>query len=122
VGGRGESQDIAAAGQESRAELLQGELERLRWVIVQAMDTLAEQVLGQIQTTRDVAEQTESLLRDVRSLAPEGEANHQSELHLRQIRDQIEEAFRNLPESTWDDFGETCAQLARTLRRAHESD
>jgi hypothetical protein len=119
VGGRGEGQDEAAK-RDNRPGLAISELERLRWLIVQAMDNLAEQVLGQIQTTRDIAEQTESLLLQVQLPGTEPEPGDRTEHHLRQVRNQIEEAIRNIPESSWDDFAQTCTQLARTVRRVQD--
>jgi hypothetical protein len=98
-------------------ESVQTELERLRWLIVQTMNGLSEEVLEQIQTTRRMAEQTETVLVELACTQTEQSTANAAERHLRQVSLQIEEAMRNLPADAWDDFARTCVQLARTLAR-----
>lgn len=111
-----------AEGEGHTPESLEAELARLRWLVVHAMNEMAEQVLDQIQTTRGVAQQTDSLLAEVKRTTAYTRRVEGDEPHLRQVCSQIEEAIRDLPERSWDDYAQTCTQLARTLRRLHDTE
>lgn len=102
---------------ESRETLtsLQTSLERLRLLVIQTIDALADGVLGQIQTSRGIVEQIDALLGEVRQVTAQTPTVTASESHLREVSAQIEEAIRDMPESNWDTYAHICAQLARML-------
>src|SRR5260370_37267339 len=100
---------------------LEGELERLRLLVVHTMDGLAEQVLGQIQRTRGIAQQTDSVLAELRRVTAEVESVDKSQVRLRRVLTQIEDVVHDLPESTWDEYAQACAQLARLLAKSLQS-
>jgi hypothetical protein len=118
--GPGDVRDDEPVSGRQYADSLQSELERLRWLVVQTMDGLAGQVLDQIQITRGMAEQAEERLNELRLVSAGTQPPDSSEVHLRQVSVQIEEAMRDLPEHTWNEFAQTCTQLARTVRRLQQ--
>src|SRR5258707_1126104 len=102
--GPGDVRDYEPVGGRHSADSLETELERLRRLVVQTMDSLAEQVLDQIQTTRSIADRTEEVLDEVRSANAGAAPVDASEVHLQRASALIEDAMRNLPESSWDEF------------------
>jgi hypothetical protein len=95
---------------------LEQEVLRLRQHVVHVMNRLAGQVLDQIQTTRGLADATESLLIEIKG---SGAADHPQggvEARLRWLSSKIEEAMRELPEPLWERYTQSCKELARTMR------
>ena len=104
------------------AEELHAEMVELQRLVVQLMDRLAEQVLGQIQNTRTMADETSSVRAQLRSaLPPQDDAARMTEAHLRRLSWRFNDALRDLPEYHWDTYADTCIQIAQMLQRAERS-
>jgi hypothetical protein len=109
--------ETVAAARELDAGL--AELQRL---LIQTLDQLAERVLGQIQTTRTLADQTAAQRAQMLAAIPAvDEAAQVMEAHLRRLSWRFNDALRNLPEQHWDSFVDTCIQIADLLREAEET-
>jgi hypothetical protein len=103
------------------ASELDAELAEVQRLIVQLMDRLAEQVLGQIQDTRSMADQIEAMRAQLRTAAPpHDDAAHLTEAHLRRLSWRFSDALRGLPEYQWDGFVDSCVQLAQMLQHAEQ--
>jgi hypothetical protein len=81
---------VEPEGSGPTSDSLEEALERLQTLVIQTMDSLAEQVLGQIQTTRGIAEQTDMLIRQLHVVTADPPAGDASESHRRHGRDQGE--------------------------------
>ena len=105
---------------------LQLDLERLRELLIIAMDDLAEKVLGQIQTTRAMVDVADSLLMQTGQLAPPARPPDMAEARVRRRSNELEAALRELPDWMQEGYVHTCRELARAIRslptRADESD
>jgi hypothetical protein len=97
-------------------ELLAIEIERLCWLTAQTMDGLADTLLGQIQTVRDVARDTQMILDDL-PRASDSTTGNLRDARLARLAEEIEEVIRDLPEPLWDPFVQVCRELAQSLRR-----
>src|SRR5262249_33873755 len=118
--GAGSADDSDQSGEEGTADTLDAELVRLRRLIVASMDRLAEEVLDQIQTTRSMADETESLLHKLRG-GPITQDTDESANHLRHITEQIVKAMRGIPESSWDAYVDMCLDLVWFMRGVHDA-
>ena len=118
--GAGSADDSDRSPNEGTADMLEAELVRLRRLIVVSMDRLAEEVLDQIQTTRSMADETESLLDKLRGGSPT-QNTEESANHLRQATARIVKIMHDIPERSWDAYVDMCVDLARFTRGVHES-
>src|ERR1700694_2721785 len=80
-----------------RRERLEQEVLRLRQQVVRTMDHLAGQVLDQIQTTRGLADATESLLIQIKEAGAADPSQGGVEVRLRRLSSEIEEGIAGLP-------------------------
>ena len=118
--GAGSADDSDQSGEEGTADTLDAELVRLRRLIVASMDRLAEEVLDQIQTTRSMADETESLLHKLRG-GPITQNADESDNHLQQVTARIVKAMRDIPESSWDAYVDMFVDLVRFTRGVHDA-
>ena len=118
--GAGSADDSDQSGEEGTADTLDAELVRLRRLIVASMDRLAEEVLDQIQTTRSMADETESLLHELRG-GPITQNADESDNHLQQVTARIVKAMRDVPESSWDAYVDMFVDLVRFTRGVHDA-
>jgi len=118
--GAGSADDSDQSGEEGTADTLDAELVRLRRLIVASMDRLAEEVLDQIQTTRSMADETESLLHKLRG-GPVTQNADESDNHLQQVTARIVKAMRDIPESSWDAYVDMFVDLVRFTRGVHDA-
>src|SRR4030081_2124392 len=115
-------EDVDANGESTvslegyRGEQLEQEVLRLRQQVIHTMDHLAGQVLDQIQTTRGLADATESLLIQIRGVAAADHPQSGVEARRRKLSGEIEEAMRALPEPLWERYTQSCKELARLLQ------
>jgi hypothetical protein len=106
--------DRAAAGD---VDLEFAELQRL---IIQLMDVLAERVLDQIQTTRTMADQIAAQKSRLEAVLPSDGESLRAEAHLQRLSWRLKDVMRRMPAYHWDNYVDTCMQIARMVQRAEE--
>jgi len=108
--------------EERDANELERELAELQRLLVQSMDQLAEQVLDQIQSTRQMVDATDAIRAQLRKSSPlDDDAARLTEAHMRRLSWRFNEALRDLPEYQWDNYADACVQIAKMLQRADQA-